>query len=230
MRLEIKEVNVAQRGAVPLQSKLFRLYLWACERLYDELAWWYDIVSWIVSAGQWRNWQMEVWREVRGQHVLELGCGTGAMLVVGARRGLNMVGVDRSPRMLAVAAQRVALTQSNCQILLGDGGALPLQDGGFDTVMATFPAVYILAPRTLAEMRRVLNERGRLVILGLWVELHLGVIGRWLPIFYGRPSTLALNAVVQRVNHVGFRARWVEQRKGLFTVGVLVAEQESLKA
>ena len=28
-----------------------RLYLWACHRLYNEFAWAYDWVSWLVSLG-----------------------------------------------------------------------------------------------------------------------------------------------------------------------------------
>jgi ubiquinone/menaquinone biosynthesis C-methylase UbiE len=199
--------------------------LWACERLYDELAWFYDLVSWLVSAGHWRRWQAGIWQEVRGTRVLEAGCGTGAMVVQGAQRGLSMVGVDRSPAMLAVANKRIRQLQSDGQLLLGDGRALPLQHGSFDSVMATFPAGYILDPTTLAEMRRVLRPGGKVVILGLWVELHLGKVGRLLPLFYGRPSGESLSAIVQRVEAAGFQARWVEQRNGIFTVGVLVAER-----
>jgi hypothetical protein len=75
-------------------------------------------------------------------------------------------------------------------------------------------------------MRRVLRKGGRLVILGLWVELHMGKIGRWLPLFYGRPSKNSLKAMVKHVETAGFDVRWVEQSEGHFTVGVLVADRE----
>ena len=226
MRLKVTEVNVERNAVVPARGWLARLYLWACERLYAKLAWGYDVVSWLVSLGNWRRWQAGVWQEVRGQKVLEIGAGTGALLVQGTRRGLSLVGVDRSPAMLAVAQRRVAKEGIPARLIQGDGRALPLAAQAFDTVMATFPAGYIFDAATLAEMRRVLHDPGRLVILGLWVELHLGQVGRWLPVFYGRPSEASLDAMAQRVAAAGFGVRWVEQRTGLFTVGVLVADRK----
>ena len=32
---------------------IVRSYIWLTERLYHELAWTYDPVSWLVSLGQW---------------------------------------------------------------------------------------------------------------------------------------------------------------------------------
>jgi SAM-dependent methyltransferase len=226
MRLSIHEVNVAQEEIVPQPSWLARAYLWVCERLYHELAWWYDLVSWVVSAGAWRRWQAGAWREVRGQRVLEVGCGSGAMLGAGAHRGLTMFGVDHSPAMLAVTQWCLMRAALEGRIMQGDGRALPLGDAMVDTVMATFPAGYILETTTLYEMRRVLRDEGRLVILGLWVEVHLGIVGRMFPFFYGRPHAAALAAILRRVAAAGFQAHWVEQREGLFTVGVLVADVE----
>jgi len=34
-------------------NRVGRLYVWATERLYQELAWAYDGVSWLVSLGHW---------------------------------------------------------------------------------------------------------------------------------------------------------------------------------
>jgi SAM-dependent methyltransferase len=229
MRLRGQEVNGMTRDKVPSKwgaRLILRVYLWACERLYHELAWWYDRVSWIVSVGQWRRWQAGVWQEVHGSDVLEIGFGTGELLAQGAQQGLAIVGLDRSPVMVEVARQRATKRDAPFRATLGDGHALPFERHQFDTVMATFPAGYILDLSTLAEIRRVLRAEGRLVLLGLWVDLHLGRIGRWLPVFYGRPGDASLEAIVRRVCAAGFRARWVEQRHGQFTVGLLVADRE----
>ena len=43
-----------------------QLYAWACERLYHECAWSYDIVSRVVSAGAWPAWRRLVLEEIRG--------------------------------------------------------------------------------------------------------------------------------------------------------------------
>ena len=45
---------------------------------------------------------------IRDGLVLELGCGTGTLTQLLARRGYDMIGVDRSEEMLAVAAQKAA--------------------------------------------------------------------------------------------------------------------------
>jgi SAM-dependent methyltransferase len=226
MRLSYKEVNVEARIMVPQSSWIARVYQWACERLYLELAWAYDWVSWLVSGGRWQRWQAGVWAEVRGQDVLELGVGTGELLVQGSQRRVSMVGVERSPTMIEVARRRAVKRQVDMRATLGDGRALPFAEGAFDTVVATFPAGYILDPVTLGEMRRVLRCGGRVVLLGLWVELQLGWVGRVFPIFYGRPGAASLAAIVDRMATAGFRARWVEQRDGRFAVGMLVAETE----
>lgn len=226
MQVRSKEVNVSQQAIVPRNNRLVTLYLWACERLYDELAWLYDVVSWMVSVGQWRSWQALVWKSVRGQRVLELGSGTGAMLAQGMEMGLRMTGVDRSPAMIQLARRRLEATQLDSCLVLGDGHDLPLTDGSFDTVFATFPAGYILDADTLAEIRRVLGENGRLVILGLWVELRIGIIGEVLPVFYGSPSHEMLKYIAQRVVDAGFCPHWIEDRQEHFTVGVLVADKE----
>ena len=45
---------------------------------------------------------------VRPELVLDLGCGTGSMTLELARRGYDMIGLDASPDMLAVAYERKA--------------------------------------------------------------------------------------------------------------------------
>jgi ubiquinone/menaquinone biosynthesis C-methylase UbiE len=226
MRPGSKEVNVVERAAVPRRSWLARLYLWACERLYDELAWQYDLVSWLVSMGQWQRWQSAIWPELRGRDVLELGSGTGMMLTQAAARNLRITGVDRSPRMLAVAHSKLTRRGMDVPLLCGDGRALAVAAGAFDTIFATFPAGYILEPDTLAEIHRILRPGGRLVIVGLWVELHLGELEKLVPLFYGKPQLAALNAIRERVEASGFTMRWVNRRERWWSVGLLVADRE----
>jgi SAM-dependent methyltransferase len=45
--------------------------------------------------------------QASGGPVLEIGCGTGRVLIPTARAGVRIVGLDRSPHMLAVCQQRV---------------------------------------------------------------------------------------------------------------------------
>jgi SAM-dependent methyltransferase len=62
-----------------------------------------------------------------GGPVLELGCGTGRITGAVAAKGVRIVGIDRSDRMLAVARRRFARRRSRSRPLLvrGDIRALP---------------------------------------------------------------------------------------------------------
>ena len=115
--------------------------------------WWYRALHRRVVDGL---------RPVRGR-LLDAGCGTGGLL---ARLGLDRpdlrrVGVEYAPE----AAQRAAEKSGAC-VAVGSVNALPFEDGTFDAVVsadvlchaAVEPAV------ALAEMKRVLRPRGRLVV------------------------------------------------------------------
>jgi SAM-dependent methyltransferase len=64
--------------------------------------------------------------------LLELGCGTGALLA-GLAPGLSVTGIDRSPEMLSVAAQ----TAPAARLVLGDMTAVSLQER-FDVIICMF--------------------------------------------------------------------------------------------
>jgi SAM-dependent methyltransferase len=59
-----------------------------------------------------------------GGPVLEIGCGTGRVLIPTAREGVAMVGIDLSPYMLAVCRQRAAeeseATQQRIRVIQAD--------------------------------------------------------------------------------------------------------------
>lgn len=51
------------------------------QRLYHEFAWAYDGVSRLVSGGEWRSWQRAVLPYIQSSPVLEIGFGTGYLLL-----------------------------------------------------------------------------------------------------------------------------------------------------
>ena len=148
-----------------------RLYLWATRRLYNEFAWAYDSVSWLVSLGQWSRWRSATMEHITGQRVLETGCGTGVLLCEMSDSGLQVTGLDPSPAMRRIARRRLARRGIRVPLVTGIAQALPFAAGAFDTVVATYPAEYILSPDTFAEAARVLALRGRLVISGLYSRI-----------------------------------------------------------
>jgi len=134
-----------------------RLYLWACERLYRELAWSYDSVSWLVSWGAWSRWRAVALTYVRGERILEIGFGTGSLLATLAEEYSAVVGLELSSAMHTQTARKLARLNLSPPRVQAPSQQMPFAAGSFDTIIATFPSNYILDPATLRECARVLR-------------------------------------------------------------------------
>ncbi|MDP6390874.1 MAG: methyltransferase domain-containing protein [Alphaproteobacteria bacterium] len=107
-----------------------------------------------------------------GERVLDVGCGTGALLSAMSQifPGLELVGIDPTPEMLAVARSKLG---GSVELVLGAAEDLPFGDSSFDLVISTSMLHYIQRPAdALAEMARVLKPGGRLVITD-WCDDYL---------------------------------------------------------
>jgi ubiquinone/menaquinone biosynthesis C-methylase UbiE len=100
----------------------------------------------------------------KGDRVLDVACGTGALtLAAAAEVGAagSVVGLDANPEMLAVARRKPA----RIEWLEGKAEALPLPDGSFDAVVSQFGFMFFEdKAAALREMMRVLRRDGRLAI------------------------------------------------------------------
>lgn len=143
------------------RALLMHLFHW----LYHPFARMYDIVSWVVSLGRWRQWGETALDFAVGPRVLELGHGPGHLIAALEGSGWHTVGIDLSPQMGALARRRLATRGLPARLARGRGQALPFAQEQFDSVIAAFPAPYILEPETAAEVWRVLRPGGRLVIV-----------------------------------------------------------------
>lgn len=136
--------------------------------LYNEMAWTYDWVSWIVSLGQWRAWQrgglryLEIGRDSR---VLELAHGTANLQLDLAGTGWTSVGLDLSPAMGRIARQKLGKAGIAARLVRGSAMALPFAAGEFTYVVSTFPTEFIIQAETISEIHRVLKPGGRLVVV-----------------------------------------------------------------
>jgi len=101
-----------------------------------------------------------LWADVRGQDVLEIGCGTGRHTLRLATQGNRVTGIDLSPGMLAQAREKlkgydVRLVEAD--IMAGD---LPL--GLFDAAMTALVLEHIDDPgRFFARVAAHLKPGGR---------------------------------------------------------------------
>jgi SAM-dependent methyltransferase len=198
------------------------LYLWACDRLYYELAPAYDLISRLVSAGAWPAWRRLALPHVGQGQVLELGFGTGELLAEATARGMALTGLELSPAMHAVAARRLAAQGLAPPRVQAAAQAMPFPRMAFDAVLATFPAPYILQPETVAECARVLRPGGRLVIGGLWVRLRQPAWRRAAPIFYADLSPAQIEALAAPLRDAGFVVDWHWAAAGWAEAPILV--------
>jgi SAM-dependent methyltransferase len=94
-----------------------------------------------------------------GDRVVDLACGSGLALELARVRGAVVSGIDASPRLVAVAADR----NPGCDIRVGDMAALPWADASFD-VVTSFRGIWGTTPAAVQEAHRVLVPGGRLAI------------------------------------------------------------------
>jgi magnesium-protoporphyrin O-methyltransferase len=96
--------------------------------------------------------------DMLGLRVLDAGCGTGALALEVAGRGAQVVAIDLSPQLVALAAQRAADHPAASRISFSAGDMLDPALGRFDYVVAmdsiihyrpadTFSAIAQLAAR-----------------------------------------------------------------------------------
>lgn len=115
---------------------------------------------WPFERGVLRAWREMLWRNVKGERILEVGVGTGANFPL-YPDGRTIVGTDRSRKMLLKAKGK-----GDFPLVVGEIEALPFKDGAFDDVVSTFVFCSVRDPiRGLKEIRRVLRKGGRLHML-----------------------------------------------------------------
>lgn len=120
--------------------------------------------------------------------VLDLGCGTGPMLVAAQSPNVTLIGIDIGMRWLVLAAAR--LRDRNATAVLACAGAerLPLADQGVDVwASESLLENSESAQQAIAEAARVIRPRGsvRVSTANRWSvgpDPHVGVpLGGWLP-------------------------------------------------
>ncbi len=118
-----------------------------------------------------------------GRRLVDVGGGTGNYALALKREGWEPVVVDRSPGMLSRAAAK------GLQTVQADAQHLPFADESFDAV-AMISMLHHVEDRSaaLAEARRVLRRRGKLVLIGftgedsdsLWVLDYFPISRSWM--------------------------------------------------
>ena len=105
--------------------------------------------------------------------MLDVATGTGSVALELVRKhGCSVVGIDRSPEMLAVARGRVAARGLEARVELHEGRAeaLPFPDGTFEALTVTYLLRYVDDPAaTIRELARVVRPGGTMAMLDFGV-------------------------------------------------------------
>ncbi len=161
----------------------------------------------------------------RAGRILEVGCGTGGLLVAAARSGRAVVGIDIASRWLVVARRRLADHGLSVPLFVAEAERLPWPDASFDAVVADSVLEHLDdTSAALREWRRVLRPGGRLVAWSpnrftLTTDPHVGLWGvgwlprRWVPSYLnirGRsdwpPQTLSAIEARRRAVELGWKS------------------------
>lgn len=102
--------------------------------------------------------------EVKGKRILDAGCGPGVYSEWLLNRGAEVVAVDASPRMVALAKERTG-GRANVRIANLNAPLGFLDDASFDVVLSPLVLEYVRDWRAVfAEFHRVLATGGHLVV------------------------------------------------------------------
>jgi len=186
--------------------------------LFGKIARRYDRINDLQSLGLHRRWKRRVADLAAaspGARALDVCCGTGDLAFALAARGAEVVGLDFSEAMLAVAKTRAGRLRSGArspksgvvpatpQFIHGDALRIPFPDSSFDIVTMGYGLRNLSSWETgLGEMARVARPGGRLLALdfgkpdnALWRALYFGYLRFGVPLFglmfCGRADTYA---------------------------------------
>ena len=134
-------------------------------RLFSTIADRYDLITAVLSYGQdarWKKKLVELADVRKGEHALDLACGTGDIAFAVAARGASTIGLDITHRMLQLARAK----STTVMFLTGDMASLPLRSASFELVTTGYGLRNVPdLDSAIDEIARVLKPGGRLLSL-----------------------------------------------------------------
>jgi ubiquinone/menaquinone biosynthesis C-methylase UbiE len=141
----------------------------------------------------------------KGEPLLDVGCGTGSLVLGLAAKGCRVTGLDQRPEGIEAARARLGETTANAEFVLGDAELLPFADASFAGALALDVLEHVDDDRVLAELRRVVRPNG-------WLFLTVPA----LPLLWSRRDELAghlrrytESGLRQALERAGFRVEVV---------------------
>jgi magnesium-protoporphyrin O-methyltransferase len=93
--------------------------------------------------------------DLQGRRILDAGCGTGALAIEAARRGAEVVAIDLSPTLVALARDRLPESLGTGSVHFCSGDMLDPSLGEFDHVVAMDSLIHYRAHDVVAALSRL---------------------------------------------------------------------------
>ncbi len=128
-----------------------------------------QVLGWASPERSYPKTIVEAAELESGDHLLDVGCGTGVLLAAAAFKepGAVLVGLDPDEDALEVAARNLAGSGARVELRQGVGEDLPFASATFDVATVTLLLGELPAEQRrscLLECRRVLKTGGRLFV------------------------------------------------------------------
>ena len=185
---------------------------------YDRIAPYFDVLEAVMEGILFKRWRQQLWTHAEGQHILEVGVGTGKNFPFYPANG-RITAIDFSEKMLEKAQQKCSRQHINAELSLMDVESLCYAENSFDTIIASFVFCSVPKPRKgLKELHRVCRKGGKVVLLE-----HVLSSNRWLaklmnfcnPLFLKLFGANINRQTVKSVQACGFNKVYVEHLGGV---------------
>ena len=175
------------------------------EQMFDNIAPTYDRLNHIMSLNIDRMWRRRVMRIVRrskASKIMDIATGTGDLAIAMAKRmeRAEILGIDLSEEMLAVARSKVKRLglEQRIMLLKGDAESLTMvADGVMDVATVAFGVRnFENLEGGLAEIYRTLKAGGKLVVLEFSIPRNRLV--RWVYAQYSHRLIPRIGALISK--------------------------------
>lgn len=132
---------------------------------YNRMAPYFDGLEGVLEGLFFRQWRKALWNKVKGEHILEVGVGTGKNFPY-YPSNTRITALDFSEKMLERAKIKQIRSNVLVELELMDVESLCYADNSFDTVIATFVFCSVPQPhKGLQELYRVCKPSGQVLLL-----------------------------------------------------------------
>ncbi|MFC7392494.1 class I SAM-dependent methyltransferase [Scopulibacillus cellulosilyticus] len=140
---------------------------------FDELVDFFDRMAqtkWLSTIHEQLINQTGSWN---GLSVLDVGCGTGRLLLKGGKNAERLTGIDLSSKMIDRCRKLAGEADyQHCEFLVGDAYHLPFKDESFDLALSTCVMFLLPEPeKGVGEIVRVIKPGGKMAMLNPSVHM-----------------------------------------------------------